>query len=292
MSRAQQIRKVLLLTLGLNLAVSTAKIIYGYLTSSVAMISDGYHSLFDGVSNIAGLIGVAISSIPPDKSHPYGHRKYETVFTIFIGVLMLITCFEIFKKVYSSFTGVSEPVVTTASFVIMLITISVNLFVSTYERRKGEELESEFLIADSKHTQSDIYISCGVITSFILIKSGVPYADPVIGSLVGLLVAKAGYEIIKESTEVLVDAAGADIQKIREIACNVQGVKDCHAIRARGSKGHVFIDLHILVDPFMTVRESHLITEETEHQIKTQLPDIVDVVIHIEPYEKKYTTAH
>jgi cation diffusion facilitator family transporter len=285
MKRARQIRSILLITLILNLSVAAAKVIYGYITNSIAMISDGFHSSFDGLSNIAGIIGIAISAAPPDRAHPYGHRKYETIFTIFIGAIMMVTCFEIFKKAYNALFTAHEPAVTTTSFIIMAITMAVNIFISSYEKRKGHELKSEFLIADSKHTKSDIYVSAGVIVSFVLIKFGIPLADPIVGSIVGLLVAKAGFSIIKESTEILVDASNADIQKIREIACNVRGVKDCHAIRARGSKGHIFIDLHILVDPSMTVKEGHSIAEETERQLKEQLPDIVDVVTHIEPYE-------
>ncbi|MCE5313013.1 MAG: cation diffusion facilitator family transporter [Nitrospiraceae bacterium] len=289
MYRTSQIRKVLILTLVLNLAVSAAKIIYGYLTNSVAMISDGYHSSFDGVSNIAGLVGIAIAANPPDKTHPYGHRKYETVFTIFIGALMLLTCFEIFKKVYNALAGAPEPSVTATSFVIMIITMLVNIFVSTYEKRKGQQLNSEFLIADSMHTRSDIYASSGVIISFILIKAGFELADPIVGAIVGVLVAKAGFGILKESTEVLVDGSQADIENIIKIACGVPGVKECHAVRARGSRGHIFIDLHLLVDPFMSVRDGHLVAEETERQLKEKVPDIVDVVIHIEPYEKNST---
>lgn len=285
MHRAKQIKRVLLITLALNIAVSAAKIIYGYLTNSIAMVSDGFHSSFDGVSNIAGLIGIAIAAAPPDRSHPYGHRKYETVFTIFIGCLMLLTCFEIFKRAYQSFFDTHITTVTAPSFIIMLITIAVNIFVSTYEKRKGKELNSEFLTADSAHTKSDIYVSAGVIISLVLVKLGLPLADPIVGIIVGVLVARAGFQIIKESTEVLVDGSLVDMEAIQTIACSVPGVKECHAVRARGSRGHLFIDLHLLVDPLMSVRDGHMVAEETERQLKEKVPDIVDVVIHIEPYE-------
>ncbi|MDI6801228.1 MAG: cation diffusion facilitator family transporter [Thermodesulfovibrionales bacterium] len=279
-----EIRKVLLITLSLNILVSGAKVFYGYLTHSIGIISDGFHSLFDGVSNIIGLIGIYIASHPPDAKHPYGHRKYETVFTIFVGLLMLVTCFEVFKKVYESLTGRHATTVTTASFCVMVITMLINIFVSIYEKRKGEKLDSEFLIADSKHTKSDIYVSIGVIVSLVFIKLGFPIADAIVGAIVGIFIAKAGIDIIRESTEILVDSSQPDITPaIKEIVQGVEGVIECHEIRTRGTRGHIFIDLHILVRPSMSVEEGHSIAETVEEKIKKQLSDIVDVVVHIEP---------
>ncbi len=283
MDRTSKVRGVLISTLMLNMLVSVAKISYGYLTYSVSIFSDGFHSLFDGVSNLIGLVGVYLSSHPPDEQHPYGHRKYETVFTIFIGLLMLLTCFEVFKRVYVSLTGKQETIVTITSFFVMAGTMLVNIFVSVYESRMGRKLNSEFLIADAKHTKSDIYVSAGVIASLILIKLGVPLADPLAGIVVGILVAKAGIGIIRESTETLVDRTQADIGAIHGIAHAVEGVAGCHEIRTRGTKGSVFVDLHILVNPFLSVEDAHKIADAVEKEIKEKMPEVVDVVVHIEP---------
>ncbi len=283
MDRTSEIRKVLLITFALNILVSVAKVFYGYITGSISIFSDGFHSLFDGVSNIVGLIGIYIASHPPDEKHPYGHRKYETVFTIFVGLLMLFTCFEVFKKVYESLTGRHETTITTASFFVMVITLIINIFVSVYEKQKGEKLSSEFLIADSRHTKSDIYVSLGVIVSLVFIKLGFPIADPIAGAVVGIFIAKAGIDIIRESTETLVDRTQMDTSIIKEIACSVNGVMECHEIRTRGTRSHVFIDLHILVDPSLSVENAHRIAEAVEKEIKSRISEVVDVVVHIEP---------
>lgn len=283
MDRTSEIRKVLLITLALNILVSVSKIIYGYITNSISIFSDGFHSLFDGVSNIIGLIGIYIASHPPDEKHPYGHRKYETVFAIFIGILMLLTCFEVFKKVYESFSGKHLTIVTTKSFLVMLITMAINIFVFTYEKRKGQKLNSEFLIADSRHTNIDIYVSVGVIVSLVFIKLGFPLADPITGIIVGVFIAKAGIDVIRESTETLVDKIQIDTSIIKEIACKVDGVIECHDIRTRGAKGHIFIDLHMIVDPSLSVENAHRIAEIVEDEIKNKISEVVDVVIHIEP---------
>lgn len=283
MDRTSEIRKVLLITLALNILVSAAKVFYGYITNSVSIFSDGFHSFFDGISNIVGLVGIYISSNPPDEKHPYGHRKYETVFTIFVGLLMLLTCFEVFKKVYESFAGRHETTVTWASFFVMAITMVINIFVSAYEKRMGIKLNSEFLIADSQHTKSDIYVSLGVILSLVFIKLGFPLADPMAGAIVGVFIAKAGIDIIKESTETLVDRTQMDTSIIKEIACNVDGVVECHEIRTRGTKSQIFVDLHMLVNPSLSVEEAHAIAERAERVIKERLPEVADVVVHIEP---------
>lgn len=284
-SRDSAVRRVLLITLVLNLAISIIKVLYGYYTNSVAIVSDGYHSLFDSFSNVIGLVGLHHASHPPDESHPYGHRKYETVFTIFIGVLMFLACLEIFKNVYEALTGAHHVIITTQSFIIMAATTSVNIFVTLYEKRMGRRYSSEYLMADAEHTRSDIYASLGVIAGLGLMKFGVPNADAIVGGFVGLLVAKAGLDIIREATEILVDSTQADHGAIKETAIAVKGVSECHEIRTRGSRGNVFVDLHVLVKPAMTVGEAHAIADRVEEDIKRRLPEVVDVVVHIEPEE-------
>ena len=287
MNRISEVRKVLVLTLLLNILVSSAKIVYGYLTYSVAMSSDGFHSLFDGVSNVVGLVGVYLAANPPDERHPYGHRKYETVFTIFIGVLMLITCYEVFKGVYDSFSGKHQAVVGIPSFILMISTTAVNIFVTTYETRKGKSLKSEYLIADARHTKSDIYVSVGVIVSLVFIKLGFNSADAVAGAVVGLFVAKAGFDIIRESAETLIDKSQVAASEILQVAKCVPGVVECHNVRTRGTKDSIFVDLHCLVYPDLSVEKAHGIAHEVEQKIKQKYPGIIDVVVHVEPAKEK-----
>jgi len=283
LNRIAEIKKVLIITMLLNFFVSGAKIFYGYYTNSLAILSDGFHSLFDGVSNIVGLLGVYLSSQPPDEKHPYGHRKYETFFTIFVGLLMFVTCIEIFKKIYDSITGVHTVDITNASFVIMGSTMIINTLVARYEIKKGRELGSEYLLADSAHTRSDIYISAGVIASLVLMKLGFIFADVITGAVVGIFVAKAGIHIIKDAADSLLDRTKIDKAGIKEIVSHVKGVKGCHGVRTRGTINHVFLDLHLVVEPSLTVQDAHEIAHIAEEEIKKRFPEVIDVVVHIEP---------
>jgi len=281
--RSAAIRRVLWITLFCNICVSGAKVAYGYYSNSVSMTADGFHSMFDGVSNIVGFIGIYFASNAPDEDHPYGHRKIETIFTIFIGVMMSLTCFEIFKQVYESIKSEPQVRVTTESFLIMIITLGVNIFVTTYEKRRGKKLNSEFLIADAQHTKSDIYATTGVIIGLIFMKLGFPRADTIVGAIVGILVARAGIGILREAADVLADRKQVDTQQIKKIVCGIDNVVDCHRVRTRGTNSSIFIDLHITVNPDISVSEGHKIAHIVEERIKGDIKTVVDVVVHIEP---------
>jgi len=278
-----QIRRVLLYTLVLNAGVSLAKIIYGYMSNSIAMTSDGFHSLFDGVSNIVGLIGIWIAYHPPDENHPYGHKKYETLFTIIIGVMIFIACFQILKQVYHSIVEFHRAEVTTASFAVMLITMGINAFVAVYESRKGKELKSEFLIADALHTKSDILVSVAVIASLIFTRAGYRFADALVGIVIAFLIARIGYEIIKRASDVLVDTICIDTTALEGVIKSVEGVKGCHDIMTRGTERSINLDVHILVNPKISVEKAHEIADSVEEKIKTVFPSVLDIVVHIEP---------
>lgn len=282
-NNAPQIRKVLIFTLILNLLVSLAKVIYGYMSNSIAMTSDGFHSFFDGVSNIVGLIGIWIAYHPPDENHPYGHKKYETLFTIIIGVMIFVTCFQILKQVYQSIGEYHETEVTGVSFAVMFVTMAVNIFVTIYERKKGIELKSEFLIADAMHTKSDILASIGVIVSLIITKSGYRIADTIAGLVIAFLIARIGFEIIKRASDVLVDTICIDTTALEGVIKSVEGVKGCHDIRTRGTEHSINLDVHILVDPKMSIEKAHEVADALEEKIKSSFPSVIDIVVHIEP---------
>ena len=277
------VRRVLVFTLILNSVVALAKILYGYYTNSIAMTSDGFHSFFDGISNIVGLVGIWIASHPPDERHPYGHKKFETLFTVIIGVMIFSTCFQILRKVYVSFTDEHRTIVTTTSFIIMLITMGVNVLVMLYESRKGKQLGSSFLVADALHTKSDIFASVAVIVSLMLTKAGYHYADTIVGIIITFFIARIGYKILKDASDVLVDSVCLDTSSIECVVNSVDGVKGCHEIRTRGPVNAVYVDLHVLVDKNLSAENAHRITEKVERGLKKEFPSIIDIIVHIEP---------
>lgn len=282
-ARYKKIRNIMIIILFLNLAVSVVKIIYGNLTNTLSMQSDGYHSMFDGISNIVGLIGIQAASKPPDTEHPYGHRKFETMASIFIAVLLMFIGFKIVGEAFGRFGNGILPEVTAISFIIMIGTMTVNYFVTTYEHRNGVKLQSEVLIADSMHTKSDIYVSLSVILGLFAIKAGFPILDPIIAIVISVIIFYSGISLIFKSASVLSDASQLDVKEVYDVVFEVDGVMGCHKIRTRGVVGHIYIDLHMEVNPNMSTHESHDVADAVEYKLKQHFEGVQDVVIHIEP---------
>jgi cation diffusion facilitator family transporter len=165
----------------------------------------------------------------------------------------------------------------------MLVTMLVNYSVTTYESKKGKELNSEVLLADSAHTRSDIYVSLSVIIGLMAIRLGYPIIDPAVSILIALVILHAGAEIIFYSVSILADESQIDTEEIAEVVRNVEGVLDCHKIRTRGPPGNVYVDLHVEVDPDMSTYKSHTISHIVQYRIKESFEGIEDVLVHIEP---------
>lgn len=280
----REIQKVLWLVLVLNWAVAAAKIIYGYMTDSTSMTADGFHSLADGTSNIIGLIGIHFCSQPTDEDHPYGHKKYETLFALGIAAMLLIVAFNLGKAGIGRIINPVVPQVDFLSFAVMIITVTVNITVMIYEYRRGKQLQSDLLIVDSMHTRADIFTSLSVIVALVCVKLGFPIVDPFITLLISGFVAYSAFIIIRQESGILCDAAAiTDTQKIEAVVLRIKGVKSCHKIRTRGRPDDVYLDLHIQIEVDMKIGDSHQLTHIIQKEIMNAFPQIVDVLVHLEP---------
>ncbi len=283
----RSVKRILILILMLNWAVAFAKVIYGILSRCASMTADGFHSLSDGASNIIGLAGITFACLPKDKDHPYGHKKYETFFSLGIAGLLFLLAFNIIKESLDRFLNPVLPQVGFQNFGIMIITVAVNFWVMNYEHRKGKELKSDFLVADSMHTKADIFTSFSVIVTLVAIKLGYPIFDPIVTILIAFFIGAAAYAIVRESSRVLCDTAVImDDKRIADIVLGVKGVKTCHKIRTRGRPDDINVDLHVQVDPQMHIDEAHRISFHIEEAIKKEIPEVSDVVVHMEPRGK------
>jgi cation diffusion facilitator family transporter len=281
--RAAEIRRVLFVILVLNWGVAALKLGYGAWSKTLSMVADGFHSLLDGSANIIGLVAMTVAIQPADRSHPYGHRKFESFAALGISLLLLLSAYEIGEGAIRRWRGGTIPQVTIMSFIVMILTMGVNLFVSAYETRVGKRLQSEILVADALHTRSDLYASLVVLASLTGVKLGYPFLDPIAALLIVPLIGRAGIRIIGQSLYVLTDASRLPAGTVEKVALEVQGVRECHAVRSRGFPDAIYMDLHILVDPNVTVAEAHEIAHRVEGELKTRFPGITDLVVHVEP---------
>jgi cation diffusion facilitator family transporter len=285
--RYLKIRWVLIYVLLLNWGVAAAKLLYGWLTRSASMTADGFHSFSDGSSNIIGLLGIWISSRPIDETHPYGHKKYETLTSIGISILLFLVCFNVVREGILRFLHPVVPEVYVSSFLVMGITLAINIGVMIYENRMGIALKSDILISDALHTRADILTSSSVIVSLIGIKFGYLILDPIASLVISGFIAYAAVDILKESSRVLSDGVAIPIEEIQRVVLSIRGVKECHRIRSRGRGDDIHIDLHVLVDPEVDVHRAHHLSYAIENKIKRDFHGVTDVVVHMEPLEKK-----
>lgn len=281
--RYVSIRNVLWITLFLNWGVSFAKIFYGVLIKSLSITADGFHSLSDGASNIICLVGIYIASRPKDAEHPYGHKKYETFTSLVIAAVLFFVSFNLLKEVIARFIKPSAPEITLSSFVVMIVTLAVNIFVMTYEYKRGKKLNSDILVTDSMHTRTDIYTSLSVIAALVAVKLGFPVFDLLTGVFISVMIAICGAHIVRESSYVLCDGSAVDSKKIAEIVRSVNGVKRCHKIRTRGRPDDVHVDLHVTVNNDMHVDVAHGLSHHIQDEVKKRMPGVTDVIVHVEP---------
>ena len=282
-ARTKDVRFVLWAVLALNLFVAGAKLLYGVMTGSLGMQADGFHSLFDGVSNVVGLAGLWLAAFPPDADHPYGHKKYETLAAASIGAMLVMTCLYLLWSGYRHWLGVVRPQVTTVSFAVMVGTMLINIGVMQWERRRGEQLRSEILTADSRHTGSDILTSFSVLVGLAAVQMGYPLMDPLVAVAIAGVIAWTGIQVLWETAQSLTDVARLDPEAVRRVVLTNKEVLDCHEIRTRGLPDHIFVDLSVHVRATMSLTEAHDVAHQVEDSLKQQFEGVAEVIVHIEP---------
>jgi cation diffusion facilitator family transporter len=267
----------------LNLAVALAKLVLGYATGAVSVVSDGFHSLADSASNIIGIVGIRAARKPPDADHPYGHRKFETLAAAGIFVFLILAVFEIGRAALKRLASPAPPEISWLSFVILIATLLVNLWVVRYESREGRRLSSELLLADATHTRSDVFATMGVLASLTVVAFGYPLLDPIAGVAIAILIAHTSYEVARDTSGILSDRVAIDEGDIRRVVMSVPEVLGCHHIRTRGPVDHVFLDLHVWFPADSRLADAHAWSHVVKDRLMEKYPHIADAIIHIEP---------
>jgi cation diffusion facilitator family transporter len=275
--------KVLYRVLFANLAVAVAKIVLGYLTGAVSILTDGFHSLTDSASNVVALVGVSAARRPPDADHPYGHRKYETMASLGILVFLVVVLIQVVSAAADRLLNGGTPRVFPEGIGLMTITLIVNLVVVRYEMREGRRLQSEVLRADAKHTRSDVLTSIAVLGALLGVWFGYPILDPMAALLVAGFIGQACWSIAQDASSILSDHIVIPEDRVRDVVQSVPDVLGCEKIRTRGSSDYAFLDLHLWLDPQMTLEVAHFTSHIVKDRLMNTFPQLVDVVIHIEP---------
>jgi cation diffusion facilitator family transporter len=283
-ARARAIRRALTIVLLLNSLTALIKAAVGARTGALTVLGAALESVLDMLSNCVGIIAVSVASRAPDEGHPYGHEKFETLGTLGIVCFLSITCFELLRgSLAALLVGGNAPRATGVDAILLAGSLVVNFVVVAFERRRGRRLASTLLLADAAHTASDILVTALAIASLVLTRYGAQHADALLGVLVALIIAWSGYQILRESIPILVDARGVDAQRLAEIVRSIPGVIDVRAARSRRTaSGHLFAEITILVNGGTSVTAAHSFTDEVERAIAREL-GTAEAIVHVEP---------
>jgi cation diffusion facilitator family transporter len=282
-NRYSDVRRVLYRVLAANLIVAIAKIVLGYATGAISIVSDGYHSLTDSASNVVALVGISVARRPPDRNHPYGHRKYETIASLGIMIFLILVLVEVLQTSIDRLLTGARPRVFPEGIGLMAATLVINLFVVSYEQREGRRLKSEVLLADAKHTRSDVLTSGAVLGALLGVWMGYPVLDPLAALLVAAFIGYACWGIAQQASRILSDEIVIEEEDVRAVVQTVPRVLGCEKIRTRGSADHAFLDLHLWLDGAMPLRDAHATSHVVKDKLMARFPELADVVIHIEP---------
>jgi cation diffusion facilitator family transporter len=276
-----------------NLALSALKISVGWFGHSHALIADGIHSLSDLATDVLVWFAGQHASRAPDDDHPYGHGRYETMATLALGLLLLLVAiglgWDAAKRLFAP-DDLMQPAWITLYAAALSILIKEWLY--WYTRAYAIRVKSEMLRANAWHHRSDAISSVVVLVGVAGTLAGLPYLDAVAAFVVAIMIAKIAWDLGLDAVRELVDT-GLEPERlaaVREAILKVGGVRDLHLLRTRTLGGTVASDVHVLVDPYISVSEGHLISVQVERELKRKIDEISDVTVHIDPEDDSFSS--
>ncbi len=287
--QTHQVQRVTWTGLVVNILLSALKFAGGVLGNSQAVVADAVHSLSDSSTDVAILVGVRYWSRPPDARHPHGHRRIETVVTIAIGMLLAAVAVGLALR---ALIMLQEEHAAPPGWIALgaaLLSIASKEVLYRWTVHVGKQIKSSAVIANAWHHRSDAFSSIPVAMAVAgaRLEPAWYFLDHIGAVVVSVFIFAAAVRITWPALQQLVDAGalGKDVERIREIALGTPGVQTVHAIRTRYLGSGLGADLHIAVDGKMTVQEGHDISEKVKQRLFAEAPELVDVVVHLEPHE-------
>lgn len=285
-SRYAIVRRVTIVSVLTNTLLGLVKCVMGWFGHSQALLADGLHSFSDLFSDIVVFLATKIGSQDADHDHPYGHARVETAATVALAMMLLAVAIGIIWQAVQAFMGALPPY-KPSIYVLVVAAVSVvaNEALYRYTLFMAKRIKSQLLETNAWHSRSDAASSLIVIAGVIASLLGYPRLDAVAAMLVGCFIARMAWRLGWSSVQELVDT-GLDektLLDLREAIEQVPGVCELHQLRTRSMAGSIFIDVHVLVDPKLSVSEGHFIGEHVQHRLIRTFSDVTDVTVHVDP---------
>jgi len=275
-----------------NVFLTLIKITIGIVGQSTALIADGIHSFSDLASDLLVLIAIKLGAREADYEHPYGHKRFETLATVILGLGLIIIAGGIAwdgsqRLLNPETLAMPNP----DTLGIAAISILANEWLYHYTKRIGIATRSKLLLANAWHHRSDAISSVIVLLGIVAVLMGYPFADSIAAVIVALMVGKIGLNLVLESIKELVDTALSEkmVQEIRREIKMTEGVQGIHLLRTRQMGEDAYIDAHIVVDAKISVSEGHIIGDKVRENLMRKFEDIVDVLVHVDPEDDEFS---
>ncbi|ASJ06253.1 cation diffusion facilitator family transporter [Thermococcus pacificus] len=279
----EEVYKPIWLSIVGNVLLALLKLVIGFLYSSIALISDGVHSLSDVITSVIGYAGIRISSKPPDQSHPFGHSRFEPLVAFLIGEALLIGAYEIGRdSVYRLLRG--EVIdVNSIMLGVTFLSILAKEAMFRYSVHVGRKLNSQILIADAYHHRSDSLSSLAVLVGLGAQRLGFRYGDALAGLVVAVFLMKVSLDVILQNIGYLTGQAPSFevCEEIKKRALGVPNVLGVHDLRAHYVGNKLHVELHIEVPPELTLKEAHDISEEVKKRVE-EIPEVDRTFVHVD----------
>ena len=281
----RQIKSITYIGIAVNIALAVVKVVIGSLAGSLALLADGVHSLSDVATDAVVLLGVRLGSKGPDQSHPYGHGRAETFSA---GLIALVLVFVGGAMIYYATMAIARDEVTTPRLGVLIaaiVSIAAKEWLYKVTQKIAIQSHSPALYANAWHHRSDALSSVAVVIGFISLEFGFGHGDQAAAVAVGLMIIFVGVRIIGDCLHELTESAiDADtIEHIKNIINSDSSIRQWHKLRTRTVGREVFLDLHILVDPDLSIGAAHEIAESLENALHEQITRPVNITVHVEP---------
>ncbi len=281
----KQIKSITYIGMVVNIALALIKIVVGFSATSLALVADGIHSFSDLATDVAVLLGLRLGSKAPDQSHPYGHGRAETFSAVLIAlILILVGC----VMIYYATMAIARDEVTSPNVAVLIaaiVSVAAKEWLYRATKKVAIQSHSSALYANAWHHRSDALSSVAVAIGFISLEFGFGHGDQVAAIAVGLMIIWVGIRVISDSLRELTESAvdSDTIEHIKNIINDNSSIRQWHKLRTRMVGREVFLDLHILVDPDLSIAAAHEISENLEQALDEQITRPVNITVHIEP---------
>lgn len=290
-NKIQETREITIIGIAVNIALSFIKLVLGIVGYSQAVVADAVHSLSDVSTDIAILYGVKHWTKPPDEDHPYGHDSIETLVSFGIGGVLFAIAIGI---AYNSIVTFNQKDLSHPEWVAV-VGAALSIISKEILYRKtlivGKKIKSNAVIANAWHHRSDAFSSIPVTIAVIvaIVKPEWAFLDHIGAFIVSIFIVYAAWKIVKPVIDefIVTGLRQEEVAMIKAISLNTEGVKSVHALRTRKMGAGTFIDMHVLVDKNISVEEGHKISEEVKKNLFKKTPELLDVIVHLEPYTQK-----